>query len=60
VFVDQVGNILKSLRLKCDIILESRDEFIEVKFYDSINISKPNQTLILTIIQEFLFVIIRK
>ena len=59
-FVDQVRNILKSWRVKCDIILESRDEFIEVKFYGSINISKPNQTLILTVIQEFLFVIIRK
>ena len=34
-FVDQVGNSLKSWGLKCEIILESRDEFIEVKFYDS-------------------------
>ena len=52
--------ILKSLWLKCDIILESRDEFIKVKFYDSRNISEPNEILILTLIQEFLFVIIRK
>ena len=51
--------ILKSWRLKCDIILESRDEFIEIKFYDSRNISEPNETLILIVIQEFLFVIIR-
>ena len=51
--------ILKSWRLKSDIILESRDEFIEIKFYDSRNISEPNETLILIVIQEFLFVIIR-
>jgi hypothetical protein len=34
--------ILKFWRLKCDIISESRDEFIEVKFYDSRNISERN------------------
>ena len=52
--------ILKFWWLKYDIILESRDEFIKVKFYDSRNISELNQILILTVIQEFLFVIIRK
>ena len=52
--------ILKFWWLKYDIILESRDEFIKVKFYDSRNISEPNEILILTLIQEFLFVIIRK
>jgi hypothetical protein len=51
--------IVKSWRLKCDIILESRDEFIEIKFYDSRNILEPNETLILIVIQEFLFVIIK-
>ena len=40
--------------------MESSDEFIEIKLYDSWNIYEPNQTLILTIIQEFSICDIKK